>query len=369
MRVLFWISLALVAYAYVGYAAFLVLLARVRRKPVAAAPVRPSVTVVLAVHNEERNLERKLTYLYAMNYPAGQLEIVVTSDGSTDGTERILQEHRDRVRAIHLPSAQGKAVALNHAVAAAGGEILVFMDARQSVDPDAISALVAPFADPSVGAVSGELHLETADGRPSPDALGIYWKIEKLVRKLESSTGSVVGATGALFALRRDLYQPLPPGTLLDDVLSPMNAARSGRRVLFTDAAIARDQIFPEGKKEFGRKVRTLTGNYQLLQLAPWLLVPGQNPLLFRLISHKLLRLLVPFLLVVMLLCSAGTPSLLYRALFALQLLLYLLALLGAFRPDLRRNRAISIAYTFAMLNVAAAMAFYNFVRGQARWA
>ena len=163
------------------------------------------------------------------------------------------------------------------------------MDARQIVDPDAVSELVSCFADPDVGAVSGELLLESA----SADALGIYWKIEKVVRKLESATGSVVGVTGAIYAIRRELYTEIPPGTILDDVFIPMNVARMGKRVVFQPSAIARDRLFNEKGKEFSRKVRTLTGNYQLLRLAPWLLSPS-NPLLFRFISHKLLRLLVP---------------------------------------------------------------------------
>ena len=241
------------------------------------------------------------------------------------------------------------------------------MDARQSINPDALAQLVSCFADPTVGAVSGELHLETADGLASPDGLGIYWKIEKLVRKLESATGSVVGVTGALFAMRRELYVPLPHGTLLDDVLTPMHVARAGKRVLFLEAAIARDRIFSQRGKEFARKVRTLTGNYQLLQLAPWLLT-RRNPLLFRLVSHKLLRLVVPFLLLLLLVASALAPGALYRAALGLQLLLYAFALLGALFPKARHVRAVSIPYTFVLLNAAAGVAFYNFLAGRARW-
>ncbi len=368
MRSVFWLSLALVAYAYVGYAALLVILARLRRLPIHAAPIQPFVSLILAAHNEEANLPRKLAGLYALHYPAEKVEIVVASDGSTDGTNAILNGHAPRVTSVLLATPAGKAGALNHAVAAAHGEILVFMDARQSVDFNAITELVACFADPAVGAVSGELHLETEDGSPSPDALGIYWKIEKQVRKLESATGSVVGVTGALFAMRRELFMPLPPGTLLDDVLTPMNVARAGKRVLFLDSAIARDRIFVQHGKEFARKVRTLTGNYQLLQLAPWLLT-FRNPLLFRLISHKLLRLTVPLLLLLLLIASAAIDAPLYRAALVLQLLVYGLALVGALRPATRQFRIISIPYTFAMLNAAAAVAFYNLLTGRARWA
>ncbi len=368
MRVAFWSSLAIIAYAYVGYAVLLATLARYRYRRVQHANIQPKISILLAAHNEEANLTRKLHNLYSLHYPPELLEIIIASDGSTDGTNAILAEPAPRVIPVILPTPGGKALALNAAVAAAHGEILVFMDVRQTIDPDAVQHLVACFADPSVGAVSGELHLETADGRPSPEALGIYWKIEKRVRKLESMTGSVVGATGALFAVRRELYTPLPPGTLLDDVLTPMNVARAGKRVLFLDTAIARDRIFSEPGKEFGRKVRTLTGNYQLLQLAPWLLTP-RNPLLFRLISHKLLRLVVPFLLLAMLLSSALAAGPLYRTALVLQLLLYATALLGASSPATRRWRPVSIAYTFVMLNVAAAVAFYNFLTGRTRWA
>ncbi len=367
MRLLFWLSLALVTYTYVGYALLLTLLARFRKLPVFPQPITPRVSVLIAAHNEEANLPGKLASLFSAAYPQDRLEIVVASDGSTDRTNAILAQHVGRIVSVLLPAAGGKAHALNHAVRSATGDILVFMDARQSVDADAIRQLVSCFADPQVGAVSGELHLETADGQPSSEALGIYWKIEKLVRKLESATGSVVGVTGALFAMRRELYVPLPAGTLLDDVLTPMQVVRAGKRVLFLESAIARDRIFSAPGKEFGRKVRTLTGNYQLLQLAPWLL-SLRNPLLFRLISHKLLRLAVPLFLLLLLVCSAASSGFVYRVAFVVQLLLYAAALLGALAPGSRRWRAVSIAYTFVMLNVAATLAFYNFLRGRAQW-
>lgn len=367
MRLLFWFSFAVVSYAYVGYALFLLLLAKIRVLPVQRAAIQPSVSIVIAAHNEELNLPRKVASLQALEYPSDHLQIVVVSDGSTDGTAALLTASRG-ITSITLPVALGKASALNHGVEAANGEILVFMDARQTVDPRAVSELVSCFADPTVGAVSGELHLVTENGEPSPDALGIYWKIEKLVRKLESRTGSVVGVTGALFAMRRELFVPLPPGTLLDDVLTPMNVARSGKRILFLESAIIRDRLFVDPGKEFGRKVRTLTGNYQLLQLAPWLL-SSRNPLLFRLISHKLLRLAVPVLLIIMLFSSALSLGPVYRAAFFAQVLIYALALMGALSSGVRRKRAVSIPYTFVMLNVAAAIAFYNFLAGRARWA
>ncbi len=366
MHLVFWTSFALIAYAYVGYPLWLRAFAR--RRPVSCGMYLPRVSVVMAARNEEKNVTLKLRNLEYLDYPKELLEIIVVSDGSTDRTAEVLLRSPERVVSVILPEPVGKAEALNRGVARASGELILFLDARQRLDPNALSELASCFADPSVGAVSGELLLEDGDGLPSPDGLGIYWRIEKLTRKLESASGSVVGATGAIYAIRRHLYEPIPPGTLLDDVLIPMQVARSGGRVIFHPGAIARDTIFPDASKEFGRKVRTLTGNYQLLRLAPWLLT-AQNPLLFRLISHKLLRLAVPLLLLCLILAAALSPGMFYRTAFATQVVFYSVALLGLLAPAARRQRAVSVAYTFTMLNVAAALAFYNFLGGRTRWA
>ena len=362
MTWLFWLSLALVAYAYFGYALWLWIVVRLRRQsPRAQQHSQPSVSIVIAARNEEANLPAKLENLRLLSYPQDRLQVVIASDGSTDRTPDILREQAPHIVPVILTESNGKAHALNEAVKQATGDILVFLDARQSVDPNAVSELTACFADPSIGAASGELLLETANGVPSSDALGIYWKIEKIVRKLESASGSVVGVTGAIYAIRRELYTQIPTGTILDDLFIPMNIARLGRRIIFQPSAIARDRLFSEKGKEFSRKVRTLTGNYQLLRLSPWLLSPA-NPLLFRFISHKLLRLLVPWLLVLMLVASALANGPLYRTIFWLQVLFYLLAALGALISPARRFKPVAIANTFVTLNLAAAMAFYNFV-------
>lgn len=360
MKVFFWLCLLLVSYTYFGYAVWLLLSVRLRRRPIQNGSFIPSVSIVIAARNEEANLPAKLENLRLLDYPPELLEIVIASDGSTDRTASILREQATTIVAVVLDGPNGKARALNEAVKRATREVLVFLDARQFVEPNAVSELVSCFADPTVGAVSGELLLETSAGRPE-DALGIYWKIEKMVRKLESASGSVVGVTGAIYAVRRELYTEIPPGTILDDVFMPMHVARMGKRVVFQPSAIARDRIFSEKGKEFSRKVRTLTGNYQLLRLAPWLLSPA-NPLLFRFISHKLLRLLVPLLLVLMLVASAMSRGPFYRAAFWLQILFYVLAAFGALSPPTRRFKPVAIANTFVMLNAAAALAFYNFL-------
>jgi len=366
VKLLFWLCLILVSYTYFGYAIYLWLCVLVRRKPIFQSPITPSVSIVIAARNEEARLPTKLQNLRLLDYPQEQIQIIVASDGSTDRTASILREQQDQIVSVILHESNGKANALNEAVKLATGDILVFMDARQIVDANAISQLTACFADPKVGAASGELLLETAPGQRSADALGIYWKIEKVIRKLESASGSVVGVTGAIYAIRRELYTDIPQGTLLDDVFVPMNVARMGKRVIFQPSAIARDQLFSEKGREFSRKVRTLTGNYQLLRLAPWLLSPA-NPLLFRFVSHKLLRLLVPLLLILMLLASAMSGEPFFKAVFWLQMLFYVLAILGSLSPSTRRFKPVAIANTFVMLNAAAALAFYNFAVGRNR--
>src|ERR1700733_3563200 len=364
MKFFFWISFALIAYVYLGYAILLALYSRRRRLPIRSQQITPTVSVVIAARNEATNLPAKLQNLRGLDYPRELLQIIIASDGSTDSTPEILFSYALEIIPVILDQSHGKANALNEAVRCATANILVFLDVRQSVEPNAISELVACFADPSVGAVSGELLLESAIGEPSVDALGIYWKIEKHLRKLESATGSVVGVTGAIYAIRRELYTPIPVGTILDDVFIPMHVARTGHRVVFQPAAIARDYLFSEKGKEFSRKVRTLTGNYQLLRLAPWLLSPA-NPLLFRFISHKLLRLLVPLLLILMLVSSATAGRAFYSAVFWLQVFFYGLAAFGASSPAAKRFKPVAIANTFVMLNAAAALAFYNFISGR----
>lgn len=359
MKVLFWISILLTAYTYVGYGLWLFLSLRLHRVPVHRNFAVRDVSIVIAARNEEGNLPAKLNNLRQLDYPRQNIQIIVASDGSTDRTAEILQSNVDLVPVI-LDRSQGKACALNEAVKRATGEILVFLDVRQTLDANAVSALVSCLADSSVGAVSGELLLDS----DSEGGLGIYWRIEKIVRRLESATGSVIGVTGAIYAIRRELFREIPPGTLLDDVYVPMQVARLGKRVVFEPLAVARDRIFTAKGKEFSRKVRTLTGNYQLLQLQPWLLT-GDNPLLFRFVSHKVLRLFVPLFLAVMLITSVLCAGVFYRIFFWLQLVLYALALLGSWRPSTRQFKPVAVANTFVMLNVAAAVAFYNFITGR----
>ena len=368
MTWIFWLAAALVAYTYVGYAGWLRLRLLWRPHPVLRGAVTPTVSVIMVVRNEEEILQSKLQNLLSLDYPQDQFEIVVVSDGSTDRTEQILREfaHEPRLHVILNQLSKGKAGGLNDALEVAHGEVVVFTDARQKIDGSAVRLLAENFADPRVGCVSGELMLGDPESGESGQGLGLYWRIEKQIRQLESASGSVVGATGALYAARRQLLTPVPAGTILDDVFLPMHIARQGQRVIFDPRAIAWDTADLGAEREFSRKVRTLSGNYQLVQFAPWLL-RRENPIRFEFISHKLLRLAVPMALAVLLLTSLLLKPPFYKVVFFAQVLFYALSLISL--AHLARRgilaRVADAAGTFVLLNSAAVVALANFVSGK----
>jgi len=364
MTWVFWGAVALIAYTYVGYLGWLWLRSQLNPRPVLHGAVEPFVSVVMVVRNEEQVLQGKLENLLELDYPRERTDLVVVSDGSTDHTEAILHEYArsPRVHAVMNQLSQGKASGLNDALQVAQGEIVIFTDARQKIEPGAMRVLLENFADPQVGCVSGELMLGDPDSGEKSQGMGLYWRIEKKVRELESASGSVVGATGAFYGVRRELLGPMPPEILLDDVYVPMQVVRAGKRVVFEPRARAWDVANQGTEREFSRKVRTLSGNYQLLQLAPWLL-SGENPIRFEFISHKLLRLVVPFALLAALLGSAFLSQPFYRVAFVLQLAFYALSLVGMAHMRIGPlARLGDAALTFVVLNSAAVVAFANFV-------
>jgi hypothetical protein len=367
MRWVFWGAAFVIAYTYLGYVGWLWLRARFSPWPVLRAQQESSVSIVMVVRNEERSLEGKLRNLLDLDYPRERCQIVVVSDGSTDRTESILREHADnpRVQVVMNQLSRGKACGLNDAISVASGEVVVFTDARQKIEPGAVRLLMENFADPEVGCVSGALMLGDPNSGEAAKGMGLYWTIEKKIRELESESGSVVGATGALYAGRHELLTSVPEGTILDDVYIPMQVARQGKRVIFDARARAWDSPDLGADREFGRKVRTLGGNYQLVQLAPWLL-SSENPIRFEFVSHKLLRLAVPLALAAVLAASIVLSGVIYRTALVLQVVFYGLSLLAGLHlsrgPLARMSDA---ALTFVVLNSAAAVAFVNFVTGR----
>ena len=365
MKLLFWSSVSLIFFAYAGYPICLYLRARIWPRPVRRGSALPSVTILIAVHNEEKFLSAKLNNLARVEYPADRLQIVVVSDGSTDASNKILAARKNPpLQAVILDEQGGKATALNHGLAAAQGEVVVFTDARQTIASEALKHMVANFADPNVGCVSGELMIGQGEASGA-HGVGLYWRMEKKIRYWEGLAGSTVGATGALYAVRKNLISPLPPGTILDDVYIPLQVVRQGQRVVFEPHALAFDPLTPDPKQEFRRKLRTLIGNYQLLQLAPWVLT-RPNPLRWQFVCHKLLRLLVPLALVGMLASTLWLRKDVYELALVLQLAFYALASLRLFPLKFGIvSRLSDVSLAFLVLNTAAAVAFLYFITGR----
>jgi cellulose synthase/poly-beta-1,6-N-acetylglucosamine synthase-like glycosyltransferase len=358
MHALFWLSAAVVAYVYAGYPALLALWARIadRRPRRARFTGRwPSLSVIIAARNEAPRLAARVDNLIEQYYP-GDVQIVVVSDGSADNPRGALGRFGDAVTLIELPSG-GKPTALNAGVAAARGDILVFADARQRFAPGALAALVENFADPEIGGATGELVLDCevdASASDIGEGIGLYWKYEKWLRRNESRVWSTLGATGAIYALRRDCWAPLPPPTLLDDVLAPMRTVLNGRRIVFDDRAIAYDRASADAAAEARRKKRTLAGNYQILAQEPRLLIPFVNPVWIQYASHKIGRLVVPWVLLTLLVSSVflTAASVVYAIALGVQLAFYGLAAAGAMLHE--RERITKVALTFVMMNVSA---------------
>jgi biofilm PGA synthesis N-glycosyltransferase PgaC len=389
IKYIFWIAAALVGYSYLGYPAWLWLRSRWSPRPVrrssgqssspssrqssSPSSALPAVTAVVVVRNEEAVIARKLENLLTLDYPQAKLDLVVVSDGSSDRTPAILADYardsrvRTRLRTLIKPASEGKAAGLNDAIKLATGDVLLFTDARQQIESNALRLLIENFADPDVGAASGELMLGDSTSGETGKGMGLYWRVEKKIRELESASGSVVGATGAIYCARRTLLDGwlLPESTILDDVLLPMQIVRQGSRVIFDARARAWDSADLGEGREFSRKVRTLSGNYQLLQLAPWLL-SSQNAIRFEFITHKLSRLAVPFALLVLLIASIFLPQPFYRAALGVQLAFYALSLAALAGVKIGPlSRIADPARTFVVLNSAALVAFINFVTGR----
>ncbi|HLK68123.1 MAG TPA: glycosyltransferase family 2 protein [Bryobacteraceae bacterium] len=328
--IIFWISLTCILYVYAGYPLLLAAWRKLFFRPVQKVYQEPTVSLVIAMHNERQNVRAKMQNCFDLDYPAEKLQIIVSLDAPTDGTDALMQEYADQgVNVIHCPVRRGKAEALNSGIEEARNEIVVFGDAEQRLEKCALRELVANFADPTVGAVSGELFLMDSKEKEATDGVGLYWRYEKKLRAMESDIHSLPGATGAIYAIRRRLYTPLTPGTILDDVVTPMRIVLTGKRAIFDPSARAYGHVTQSPDNEFEKKKRTLTGNYQLVAEIPELLVPWRNPIFVQLISHKFGRLFVPYCLVALFISNLFLLDGLYRVVMILQVIWYMMACIG----------------------------------------
>jgi cellulose synthase/poly-beta-1,6-N-acetylglucosamine synthase-like glycosyltransferase len=362
----FWASSLLLVYALMGYSLLIRAWAMLRPRGVRREPIEPTVSVVIVAQDEEARIDARLTNLLALDYPRDRLELILASDGSSDATvDRARAYERAGVQVVSFEARRGKPSVLNNVIPRCRGDIVVLGDARQRFDKGVLRALVAPFADPTVGVVSGELVLTGEEGAVS-SGVGFYWRLEKTIRASEARIDSAVGATGAIYALRRDLFERIPADTILDDVLIPLRIARRGYRVLFETAARAYDRASSIAEQEMTRKVRTIAGNFQLFAREQWLLNPFRNRLWLQTVSHKTLRLFIPVLLSIIL---AANLFLLSDPKFAALLLAQVAFYGGAFASQFVRSwprvaRVLGIAYMVCLLAWATSLAFCRFLGG-----
>lgn len=367
---LFWLGLGLVAYTYAVYPLAVWLLARLRPMPLGdprALAEWPHLTVVLVAHDEAARLPAKLDNLRALDYPAGRLHVVVVSDGSRDGTAEWLWAQPD-LQALVFAERRGKASCLNDALTRVDTPVVVLCDARQRIEPGALRFLVASLLQPGVGAVSAALVHASATTHAAADA-GLYWRYERWIRASESRLRSTLGATGALYALRREHCTPLPPDTVLDDFVLPMRVVKAGQRVLLDGRARIVDTLQADAGREQRRKARTLAGLYQALAREHWMWSPRRNPLFVQFLSHKVARLLVPYALALSWAASALAAGA-YLWAFALQSAFYMAALAALAWPAQRRFRLLSFCAVFVQLNWAAVLGLHQFLRRRVdpRW-
>ena len=359
MTVLFWSAIGLIAYIFAGYPLLLAVWSALRPRPWRRGSSEPNISIVIAAHNEAESVLQKIQNLLSLDYPNDRLEILIGSDGSTDGTaEQLLTISDSRVRVFIFPNRRGKPAVLNVLIPKAASDIVVLADVRQTFDVQALRALVCPFADQHVGAVTGELMLTA--GASS----GAYWHYEKFVRSRECIVDSTIVVTGAIYAIRKRLFESIPTDTIVDDLLIPLRIARQGYRVVFEREARAYE-LAAASRHEFKRKVRTLSGLFQLFARELWLFNPLRNRLWWQTMSHKALRLLVAPLQVAAFVANIvlANGSVAYQFILVAQVLFYAGAIAGWILPrNWRKPVAVSLPYVFCLLSSATVLAFLRWI-------
>jgi biofilm PGA synthesis N-glycosyltransferase PgaC len=376
---IFWTCVACVGYAYVGYPLLLLAVSAVlpRRRQASArdtAAERPSVTMLVPAYNEAGVLESRISNLRSLTYPSDRLQFFIGSDGSTDGTAAIASSIGDpRFRFVNMSQRAGKTALLNTMVGLSDTDVLVFTDANSEFDVDAIQHLVRPFADPEIGCVIGELVYVNRREPVVRAGEGLYWRFENRIKELESEFGGTLVATGAIYALRRSIWEHLPAG-ISDDSVTPLLALKSGYRVVVEPRARAFERAASDLSEEFGRKARMVTRQLGAHRYVGYFLKPFRPMLAFRLASHKLMRWLVPFFL-----AAAFVSNLFlldrpfYQATFALAIAGVVLLALGqaALKRSLPVPTVVRLWVYFWTVNAAAFTGVIDFVRGRSRavWA
>lgn len=372
----FWSAAVMLVYIYAGFAVLVAAYARLRNRPVDRRPITPPISMIVAAYNEERHIHTKIQNSLGLDYPEDRLEVIVGSDGSDDATDAIVAACRDpRVRLRAFPR-RGKIHVLNDCVPTASGEIVVFSDANTLLDRAALRKLVRNFADPTVGGVCGNQMYRTRPGSESSgDGERLYWAYDKWLKEQQSRTGSIVAADGAIYAIRRSLYEPPPTAAVTDDFAISTSVVEKGMRLVFEREALAYEPETEKAAAEFGRKVRIMVRGLRGVFMRRRLL----NPLRYGfysvvLFSHKVLRRFAPLFLLALFVSSLflareGGP---FRLALAAQVLFYILAAIGYLTRAQRvgRFKFLYAPFHYCLVNGAALVALVKLARGTSieRW-
>ena len=367
LEFLFWTLLFLIFYVYVGYPAVIFCLSRFIGKPVLLGDNLFDVSIIIAAYNEESSIAQKIEQSIDQQYPADRLEVIVNSDGSTDRTDQIVESYSSRgVILRRYEGRKGKTYCQNETVKTAKGEIIVFTDATSEYERETIRRIVEPFSDESVGCVCAELSY-VAHYRGAKEvgkSEGMYWKIEKKLKAIESRLSSCLGASGALYAMRKSAYTPLA-AELISDFVEPLGGLKKGLRTVYHSPAKCYDQTAKSFRTEFHRKVRTILRALNSLPAVKSLFNPFKHGIVaFQLFSHKLLRWLMPVLMLALFGVNLFLfPGNLYAVLFVVQMAFYLLALIGI----AVKAKPFSIAHYFCLVNAASLIAIAQCLMGKNR--
>ncbi|VAW92011.1 Glycosyl transferase, group 2 family [hydrothermal vent metagenome] len=365
---IFWVSLIFIVYTYFIYPVLIWLLSQTRsvsKIDITDDFEYPKLSIVIPVYNEKNNIEEKIKNIKSLDYPKNKIEIILVSDGSDDGTQKIFNND-DRVTFLSYEKRQGKPSALNFAVKHVATDIIVFTDIRQAIDKYAVKFLVKRLMIPGVGAVSGELCHKPSKSNIGKN-VGLYWLYEKWIRKSESRFNSTAGVTGALYAIHTSDYVPLNKDTLLDDFEVPIQLVKNKQRVVLESQAKIYDTSQEDIAGEKKRKIRTLTGNFQSFLWNKWLFNPFKNPIIFQFLSHKLFRLIVPYTMLLTLVSSFYSDGFFYVIIFWCQVLFYMLGIIGMNAIKFKNYKIISIIVVFLELNISAVLALNEFLRGKVK--
>ena len=370
--ILFWVAVFLIVYTYIGFPLGVVLRGLLWNFPYQhEGPSNPpAVSLVISAYNEMKSIAAKLDNILAMEYPPDRLEVLIASDGSTDGTDVIVDRYKEHgVKLLSLPRL-GKAAALNAAVNASTGEILVFSDANSIYQVDAIQKLVRPFADPKVGGVAGnQVYRTKVSGGSSIDGERAYWNFDRMLKQFQSKSGNTLAATGAIYAIRRSLFRPIPDG-VSDDFITSTGVIVQGYRLVFAPQAIAYEPIAATSQMEFGRKVRVIIRSWKAFIFRRELLNPFRYKFYaIQLFSHKILRYLLVFPLLMLFLVSPflWKAGFIYEIATIGQVAFYCCALFGWLLNGTRfgRKKLFTIPFYFCMVNTASLVAILNVLRGR----